>query len=91
MGPIDRRLDVHQKPLLQVQRDSSETITMKKCMYCGGSVRETNETCPTCPTCEEPKAPILRKKPAPRGPVFQTTRTRKDGDATAGDGDKDDG
>ena len=84
MCPIDRRLDVHQKPLLQVQRDSSETIIMKKCMYCGGSVRETGEA---CPTCEEPTAPILRKKPAPRELVFQTTRTKQDGKADTADKD----
>jgi hypothetical protein len=88
MCPIDQGPVVHQKPIQPVERDSSESITMKKCMYCGGTVRETDET---CPNCEEPTAPILRKKPAPRELVFQSTRTRKDGDATAGDGDKDDG
>ena len=84
MCPIDRRLDVHQKPLPQVQRDSSETITMKKCMYCGGTFRETDET---CPNCEEPTAPILRKKTAPRELVFQTTRTKQDGKADTADKD----
>ena len=84
MRPIDQGPVVHQKPIQPVERDSSESITMKKCMYCGGTVRETDET---CPNCEEPTAPILRKKPAPKGPVFQTTRTKQDGEADTADKD----
>ncbi|GGC19585.1 hypothetical protein GCM10011363_40360 [Marivita lacus] len=53
-------------------------------MYCGGTFRETDET---CPNCEEPTAPILRKKPAPRELVFQTTRTKQDGKADTADKD----
>jgi len=44
---------------------------MKECAYCGGTVSVKDEI---CPNCEEATAPILKKKPTPRGPVFKSTR-----------------